>query len=522
MNRNNKAYGGAFWQVFSFILFLIFLFVGWTAGFNRPVHAQTPAVIPDQNLKKALHEACKVPLNEKLYKENLGELTGDLDLSGKNITSLEGIEAAIYVEGLDASDNPLSSLPEDMGKMYSLMRLNLDRCQFTRIPPVVAKLPILQKLSMNNNKIAEAAGVSGCLYLDYLYLDGNLLTTFPAGLKLPSLSVLSLAGNKLSVFPPSILALDSLHEIDVSRNSLQSLPEGLGDMPNLYVLRAEKNLLRAIPGELGKGPLVQLHVAENRLTTLPVKLFDAKNLIILDAGCNRLTQVPQGMEKRQYEALTLLFNFIDFSPGSSGMAALDKVSAVNKAYQEQLIPIRELAASPGTSDAVLAWLPCPDIQSDYYTAMIRHYDIYLDDKGALTLLGTADKNLSNYKVEDLEADTDYLFWVGAVYDVNMTSVYSQAVTRHYTPVSVHTLPLLAPGETGEETAMTEEAAASSSLPFAEETEMAETSGETEEFKDPGENCRGKWFYAILGGIAGLALAVIAFLLYRMLKGRGQE
>lgn len=497
---------------------------------KRPVYAQTPAIIPDANLKMALYQACGLDPDQVLYKEHLGELTGSLDLSGKHIASLEGIEAAVYLESLDASDNPLSSLPAKMKEMFSLSVLWLDDCQFSKIPAQIGELPILQTLSMKNNKITDISGINGSLFLSDVYLNRNRIASIPKLSQPPPLKNLHLSDNRLTEVPSWIMGLTTLISLDISGNRLVSLPPGLGSMMNLKELRADRNAIRSIPAELGAGGLRLLSLAENKLTGLPAHLFDSSHLIVLDVGCNRMTKIPSGADKIDYDTLVLIYNFIDFSDGSPNQQMINKIDAFNKAYVEQLTPIQGLAATATEDEVMLTWEPCPDhVYGSKNSGLVKNYMIYQEEKGTQTLLETVDPDTTQYKVTGLNPDMDYLFWVGVAYEVNMFLVYDKATTSHFTAISIRTRPQEVPtSETTEvpepteaTTIETELSQTTTEAPVTGSEPETETKSEETDAVEPILKGPATWLYVLLGAVSALALVSLVLLALVMLK-RGKK
>ena len=89
--------------------------------------------------------------------------------------------------------------------------------------------------------------------LQYLYLDSNKLSSFPAEIgKLVNLQILYLKNNSLSSFPAEIGKLVNLQYLSLSNNSLSSLPAEIGKLVNLQYLRLYNNSLSSLPAEILK------------------------------------------------------------------------------------------------------------------------------------------------------------------------------------------------------------------------------------------------------------------------------
>lgn len=103
---------------------------------------------------------------------------------------------------LDATDHPISTLPDDFANLTNLRSLNLSSNRLSELPPVVARLPILSILLLSNNQLSALPDTfSNLQYLDILLLTGNKFRRIPRLLKNMKegghFSLLHIAGNPL-------------------------------------------------------------------------------------------------------------------------------------------------------------------------------------------------------------------------------------------------------------------------------------------------------------------------------------
>lgn len=179
--------------------------------------------IPDSNFEQAL-----IDLNI----DNDGSLNGIvaeadvrnievLDISNKNISSLDGIEAFQNLKYLYAYNNEISSI--DVSANTSLIHLSLNNNSIANLD--VTNNPLLEELHINNN------GMNGLSLANHpdlfrLHAGGNQLSSIDLS-GLPKLNSLILWGSELSLIDlsnnPELVELvlddNNLDNLDVSANS---------------------------------------------------------------------------------------------------------------------------------------------------------------------------------------------------------------------------------------------------------------------------------------------------------------
>lgn len=431
--------------------------------------------ISDTNLKSALRAALGITGSTPLYKSDLAKLTGGLDLSGKKIKKVEGLQYCENITALNLSNNSISDLPSGFNKLLNLQSLNLDDNSFTKMPDSLFTIPKLASLSMRGNKITKVPDkINSLLLLTTLDLSGNDIDTVSANIqKLTALQYLSLARNKLreDKLPSQVCLLPALEVLDISGNTLDELPAQMVTMPKLTVLDVEGNILDELPAGLGNAPSLQkVYAARNRLKIIESTLLNGR-ITHLTLDVNRITDLPQGLAGKTFDTFTCEWNFIDMSESSEARKIADSVIAPTaRNYLRQLKPMQVSAEFTATTTTVeLSWQPLGDGTDGDGTWKVNEYQIYIDKDGSWQNVagkqGTVaelDKLATHYVVAGLKANTPYKFQVGVEYSLD---VNGQKVThRIYVPVETTTL---AEGATA---APTE---ASTPAPTVEETATAD-------------------------------------------------
>lgn len=244
---------------------------------NR-LNAQTWVQIPDSNFGDYLiihfpAGAFMVNGND-LYVDSDNpdiQAPSSIEVSGLNISSLEGIQAFINLNTLVCSNNPLTTLPPLPATLTYL------QCDFSQLSALPALPQGLVTLSLFHNQLTSIPNLpDGLIYLD---CQENQLTQLPP---LPeSLKTLIASSNLLSELPD---LPDSLVKLYCYYSQLTELPE----LPvTLTELGCEGNQLTVLP-ELPAG-LEILYCGVNLLTELP----DLPNsLLQLMCSDNQLTDLP--------------------------------------------------------------------------------------------------------------------------------------------------------------------------------------------------------------------------------------
>jgi len=178
----------------------------------------------------------------------------------------------------------LSTLPESIGKLSSLQKLDLRGNKLTTLPWSIGDLKSLQTLD----------------------LGGNKSTTLPESItKLESLQTLSLSYNRFTTLPESISNLKSLQTLDLGGNKSTTLPESISKLTSLQELKLWDNKLSTLPESIGSlSSLKTLNLSSNEFSTLPEFISNLKSLKTLDLAYNELTTLPESFS--QLKALTNL------------------------------------------------------------------------------------------------------------------------------------------------------------------------------------------------------------------------
>ncbi|KAA8547615.1 hypothetical protein F0562_004044 [Nyssa sinensis] len=189
-------------------------------------------------------------------------------------------------------------LPDSIGKLSSLITLDLSENRILALPATIGGLSSLTKLDLHSNRISELPeSIGDLLSLVCLDLRGNQLTSLPPTFgRLIRLQELDLSSNQLSVLPESVGSLVSLKKLSVETNDIEEFPHTIGQCSSLRELRADYNRLKALPEAVGRiGSLEILSVRYNNIKQLPTTMSSLSSLRELDVSFNELESVPESL-----------------------------------------------------------------------------------------------------------------------------------------------------------------------------------------------------------------------------------
>lgn len=159
-----------------------------------------------------------------------------VDLSGHGLTEVPRaiFELANTLEVLDLSQNALTSLPADLGRLKRLRAIFCSGNSFTRLPPCLGDCAALSQVGFRGSGLQEIPADSLPPGLRWLTLTNNHLRELPRELgERPFLQKLMLAGNRLPRLPDSLNQAANLELLRIAANDFDVLPPWLGKLPKL-------------------------------------------------------------------------------------------------------------------------------------------------------------------------------------------------------------------------------------------------------------------------------------------------
>ncbi|KNC34148.1 hypothetical protein FF38_08317 [Lucilia cuprina] len=212
-------------------------------------HLSGELILTNRKLKDFPKTGTKYNLNDTVI----------ADLSRNRFCELpEEITTFSFLETLLLYHNTIRSIPESVKHLTSLTYLDLRSNQLSSLPRELCFLP-LQVLLVSNNRLTALPDELGRMdRLTDLDASYNQLTTLPARIgELRSLRSFSLRSNQLMYLPRELTCL-TLVSLDVSNNRISSLPLEIRQMSTLVEINLENNPMTSPPASLCVRGLVHV------------------------------------------------------------------------------------------------------------------------------------------------------------------------------------------------------------------------------------------------------------------------
>lgn len=204
-------------------------------------------------------------------------------------TSLDDVPWLSQLLALQCADNRLYALPQHLGALTALTRLELDRNALTYLPESIGQLKQLTHLSLDSNQLAELPSAIGDVAsLEVLHLANNKLTHLPLDMsRLSRLQQLMINNNHFAAFPPVIPQITSLTSISLAFNDGIKEMAPLGALTQLKELHVEEGKKVGIPGELVVGGPAAIFAYLTFFGKFPSVRFDLERHWIPDEQASR-------------------------------------------------------------------------------------------------------------------------------------------------------------------------------------------------------------------------------------------
>ena len=259
---------------FFFLGTLLFTLLCFTALADDGITVD-PAHFPDDAFRNYVLEHIDTNKDGVLYPAEISVVTL-IDVSGRGVSRLDGIEYMTYLKLLNCFDNKLTAL--DISKNKALTNLSCQNNQLTELD--VSGNPKIEDLACFNNGITSL-DVSKCRNLRYLYCSGNQMTELKLG-SLGNLRYLYCFDNRLSSLDLS--GCPYLEKLYCYNNQISTLD--LSDKFGLFEMNCGQNPIQKLDIS-NCQELEELYCYECQLTELNLTNNEVLNLVQCNA--NRLS-----------------------------------------------------------------------------------------------------------------------------------------------------------------------------------------------------------------------------------------
>jgi len=182
----------------------------------------------------------------------------------------------------------LKELPEEIGDLVSLNKMNLSNAGITSLPPSIGRLQNLVKLDLSytKNLFQLPEEIGDLINLNELKLGFSKITSLPSSIgQLKNLKYLNLAWTRnLSELPDEIGDLASLSILRLWGSGIMSLPDSIGRLPGLIYLGLSSTFI----SELVSNEFMLMLVQNCRsLGSLGIQIEEGRKKVSYALACNR-------------------------------------------------------------------------------------------------------------------------------------------------------------------------------------------------------------------------------------------
>ncbi len=332
---------------------------------NDPVNIS----IPDANLKNVLlQKGTDKNKDGELTESEMNAIQGKLDLNGKGVTDLTGLEYAKRLSILDISNNNIKDISA-LSRLGQLVELDIsgnpisDIFSLTELTKLkvlaisgnpisdmtpVSSLVNLTNLEMNHSNVSNLNFISNLVNLEVLIAQGSNLTTLDGIENLEKLRSLQLRFNKIDDIS-AISGLKSLTYVDLLSNQIKDL-SAFSELLSIKYLHLDDNQIKDLSSLSKLQNLIELSLDQNislNINTMPSfgmleyldifgdnildisSLSSLPNLTHLSASSNRIKDLSPLASLNKLTIVYLGSNDIsDISP-IAGLQSLQSIDLQN-------------------------------------------------------------------------------------------------------------------------------------------------------------------------------------------------
>ena len=393
--------------------------------------------VEDEFLKKALIARLGADSNGEPDFSKQGDITF-LDLRGKYIETLDGIQNFTNLTTLIVDDNEISSIAP-LASMTSLEYLDISGQNIEDLS-AISGLTNLVELDVSDNPLSSVDAVSGMTKLKKLEIADTSVSSLAQLASLVNLEYLDAENIELTDENLSALSnMNNLQEINLNGSNLASL-QGI-NVAGLVSLYVGNNMIADMSPIIGASKLETLDISENAMETVP-SLVNCTALKKLDLSGNMLMDTAglsfaPSLSELDVSACELSDSDMDI------LAQIKTLTSLNIAYNNvddmsALFALHRLK----TMDISGTWVELADYSDlpkyvDYVDSNIiesgtckDHKKWMVDSNGKLTIYGTG--KMQSYENEEVAWPEAENVRIGE----GITRVGDYAFAKQSSPISI--------------------------------------------------------------------------------------
>ena len=195
--------------------------------------------------------------------------------------------------------NKIESIPDGIGELQELRRIDFYDNPIKQAPNRLLDLPLLKELGLGSIRF-KALKKSG---EEPQSFEGKAYELWEEGLnswlkqqsRIASLA-LDFRGKRMKEISPILYELECIQTMNLLDNYIEKLPEEIGNLKKLQVLNLSRNKIQVLPDRIGNlENLRELQVSYNKISVLPFSIGNLKKLEVFIADYNPIASIPESM-----------------------------------------------------------------------------------------------------------------------------------------------------------------------------------------------------------------------------------
>ena len=279
-----------------------------------------PITLEDDVIEAGIRELLMFGENTQIHSNDLWTVT-EFTVPQEAAT-LEDLRHFTYLKKLTISDHDLDSL-SFLSPMTQLEELVITDCTLPDELDVIAALPGLKRLTMENCSLSTIARLEQAIGLTHLDLSSNAIGDISVLSNMPQLTVLDLSHNALTDLNP-VSGLSQLTELDVSYNSISSIAPAAMCL-ELRKLDLSHNSVSDLAPLSTLTNLTHFYGANNTLTDVNV-LAGCPLLRELNVSNNHLVDISSLYVLSALEKFDFSYNDVEVLPAFPTNCALVEIN----------------------------------------------------------------------------------------------------------------------------------------------------------------------------------------------------